>query len=577
MDKQELARIFGEIAVLLELKGDNPFKIRAYQSAARFLEELEGDMADFVASGAVDTTKGIGPALAQKIREFAASGRLAYYEELKASVPPVLFELVKIPGLGPKKALQLHEVLGINSLGELEYACRENRLAGLPGFGAKTQERVCQGIEYLKKYQGQFLLADVQPLAASIAAYLGQLPGVTEAGVTEAAVAGSIRRRKETVKDIDVVMAAAETTGLAERLVGMPGVEQVLGQGPTKTSVKLTAGMNLDVRVVEPAAFAAALHHFTGSKEHHVKLRGLAKDRGLKINEYGIETATGERLALADEQAFYRALGLDYIEPELREDLGEIEAAAGGRLPVLVRDGDIQGVLHAHTTYSDGSATLAEMAAAAKARGWRYLGITDHSRTAVYARGLRVETVDEQRREIERLNAADPSFTILAGIESDILPDGSLDYPDEVLAGFDFVIASVHSAFRQSEADMTKRIIRAMENRYVSVLGHPTGRILLARDGYAVDLAAVIAAAAASGTCLEINASPYRLDLDWRWCRRAKEAGVLLAIDPDAHAVGELDSVTYGVGVARKGWLAADDVVNTRPLQEALALLRRKR
>lgn len=572
MDKQELARIFGEIAMLLELKGDNPFKIRAYQAAARLLEELDDDLADFVASGAVDSTKGIGPALAQKIREFAADGRLAYYEELKASVPPVLFELVKIPGLGPKKALQLHEILGINSLGELEYACRENRLAGLPGFGTKTQERICQGIDYLKKYQGQFLLADVQPLAASIAAYLRQLPGVTAAEV-----AGSIRRRKETVKDIDVVVAATAPEGLSGAVSGMPGVEQVLGQGPTKTSVKLTTGMNLDVRVVEPAAFAAALHHFTGSKEHHVRLRGLAKDLGLKINEYGFEKTDGAKLAPTDEHEFYRTLGLDYIEPELREDTGEIAAAAAGQLPVLVRDDDIRGVLHAHTTYSDGSATLAEMAAAAKARGWRYLGITDHSRTAVYARGLRVETVDEQRREIERLNAADPTFTIFAGIECDILPDGSLDYPDEVLANFDFVIASVHSAFRQSEADMTKRIIKALANRYVSVLGHLTGRILLARDGYAVDLPAVIAAAADSGTCLEINASPYRLDLDWHWCRKAKEAGVLLAIDPDAHAVGEMDSVTYGVGVARKGWLTAADVVNTRPPAAALELLRRKR
>lgn len=572
MDKQELARIFGDIAMLLELKGDNPFKIRAYQSAARFLEELDTDLASFVASGAVDKAKGIGPALAQKIREFAASGRLAFYEDLKASVPPVLFELVRIPGLGPKKALQLHEVLGISSLGELEYACKENRLVDLPGFGAKTQEKVCQGIEYLKKYQGQFLLADVLPLAGSIAKYLRELPGVTAAEI-----AGSIRRRKETVKDIDVVVAADESAGLADKIAGMPGVEAVLGQGPTKTSLKLTTGMNLDVRVVEPAAFTAALHHFTGSKEHHVRLRGLAKELGLKINEYGIEKESGARLTPADEGEFYRVLGLRYIAPELREDLGEIEAAANGRLPVLVQDKDIQGVLHVHTTYSDGAATLAEMAAAAKARGWRYLGITDHSRSAVYAHGLKPETVDEQRRAIERLNAADPDFTVLAGIECDILPDGSLDYPDDILAGFDFVIASVHSAFRQSEADMTKRIVRALENRYVSLLGHPTGRILLARDGYAVDLEAVIAAAAGSGTCLEINASPYRLDLDWRWCRKAKEAGVLLAIDPDAHAVGELDSMAYGVSVARKGWLAAEDVVNTRPLPAALEILRRKR
>ncbi len=571
-DKQELAGVFAEIAVLLELKGENPFKIRAYETAARILEELDDDLESFVTSGRMDATKGIGQALGLKIREFLAAGRLAYYEELKASVPPVLFELVKIPGLGPKKALQLHEKLGVNSIGELEYACRENRLVALPGFGAKTQDRILQGIDYVKRFQGQFLLADAWPLAAKIVAWLEGQPGVERA-----AVAGSIRRRKETVKDIDIVVAAAEPAEATELVGALPGVEAVLGQGPTKTSVKLANGMNMDVRAVKPEEFAATLHHFTGSKEHHVGLRGLAKDKGLKINEYGIETAAGERLPVADEAAFYRALGLAYIEPELREGLGEIGAAAAGTLPALVSAEDIRGVFHVHTTFSDGSATPAEMAAAAQERGWGYLGVSDHSRTAVYAHGLRLETVAEQRSEIERLNAANPDFRLMAAIECDILPDGSLDYPDEVLAAFDFVIASVHSAFRQSEADMTRRIIRAMENRYVGALGHPTGRILLARDGYGVDLGAVVAAAAATGTVIEINASPYRLDLDWRWCRKAKEAGVLLAVNPDAHAPAELDYVAYGVAMARKGWLTAADIVNTRPAVEALALLRRKR
>lgn len=570
-DKQELARIFAAVAVLLELKGENPFKIRAYETAVRIMEELDGSLEDFVDSGRMDDTKGIGQALGQKIREFVATGRMAYYEGLKEAVPPVLFELVKIPGLGPKKALQLHEKLGIGSIGELEYACRENRLIGLPGFGAKTQEKILEGIEYLKRFQGQYLLVDAWPLAEKIAALLAAQPGVSDA-----AVAGSIRRRRETVKDIDIVVAAAQPATVAEAVAGLPGVEKLLGQGPTKSTVKLVNGMNMDVRAVRPEEFAAALHHFTGSKEHHVKLRGLAKDKGLKINEYGIETADGERLAFADEAAFYRSLGLAYIVPELREGFDEIEAAAVGTLPELVTVEDIQGVFHAHTTFSDGSAAPAEMAAAARAKGWRYLGVSDHSRTAVYARGLRLETVAEQRREIERLNAADPGFRLLAGIECDILPDGSLDYPDEVLAEFDFVIASVHSAFRQSEADMTRRIVKAMENRYVGVLAHPTGRILLARDGYAVDLAAVVAAAAATGTVLEINASPYRLDLDWRWCHKAKEAGVLLAINPDAHAPAELEYVAYGTAIARKGWLTGADIVNTRPAAEAIALLRRK-
>lgn len=570
-DKHELARIFEKIAVLLELKGENPFKIRAYESAARIVEELDQGLEEFVKSGQVDATKGIGQALGQKIREYLETGGVAYYEELTRTVPAALFELVKIPGLGPKKALQLHEKLQINSVGELEYACRENRLVELPGFGLKTQEKILQGINYVKRFQGQVLLADAWPLAEKLAAYLRTMPGVRLAEV-----AGSIRRRKETVKDIDLVVAAQEGEWQETAVTSMPGVEQVQSRGPTKLSVRLAGGMNMDVRVVRPEEFPAALHHFTGSKEHHVLLRGRAKEAGLKINEYGVETGGG-KLAVADEAELYRLLGLAYIEPELREGLGEVEAAQAGTLPRLVEAADIKGALHVHTTYSDGSATLTEMAEAARKLGWSYLGVTDHSRTAVYARGLKLETVREQRREIERLNGLATDFTVFAGIESDILPDGSLDYPDEVLAEFDFVIASVHSAFRQSRADMTARLIKAVSNKYVSILGHPTGRILLARDGYDVDLEAVIGAAGATGTIIEINSSPYRLDLEWRWHRRAREAGALMAVNPDAHAREELDYVKYGVAMARKGCLGADDIVNTRPAAAALALLRRKR
>lgn len=571
-DNHELARLFEEIATLLELKGDNPFKIRAYQSAARFLEELDEELLAFVASGAMEKTKGFGQAIGQKVREYLDTGRLSFYEDLKASVPAVLFELVSIPGLGPKKALQLHEKLHITSVGELEYACRENRLIGLPGFGAKTQAKLLQGIEYLKKHQGRFLLSEAWPLAEKIADFLRRLPGVDRVEV-----AGSIRRRMETVKDIDIVLASDQPAALQQLIAGMPGIQQVLSQGPAKVSLKLVTGINVDIRLVRPEEMATALHHLTGSKDHHIALRGWAKERGLKINEYGLEAAAEQRLAVQDEPRLYQALGLPFIPPELREGMGEIQAAAAGRLPELVKESDVRGVLHVHTTYSDGSSSLAELAAAAQRRGWQYLGITDHSRTAVYARGLQLETVLEQRREIERLNEANPQFRVLAGIESDILADGSLDYPDAVLAEFDFVIASVHSFFRLSEADMTQRIVTALSNRYVSILGHPTGRILLAREGYAVNLDAVLEAAAATGTIVEINASPYRLDLDWRWCFKAREKGLLLAVNPDAHAVDELDSVRFGIATARKGWLSAGDIVNTRPAREAWALLRRKR
>jgi DNA polymerase (family X) len=570
-DKHELVRIFADIAVLLEVKGENHFKVRAYEAAAHTLEQLETDLAGFVAGGGLEETKGIGKAISQKIAEYLATGKIAYYEELKTSVPAVLFELVKLPGLGPKKALALHEKLGIQSIGELEYACRENRLADLPGFGPKTQEKILAGIGFVKRFQGQHLLSDVWPLAEKIADYIRRQPGVAAAQV-----AGSIRRHKETVKDIDLVVAAEAGADVPAIITAMPGVERILSQGTTKISLALISGVNMDVRIVRPSEFAAALHHFTGSKDHHILLRGRAKEKGLKINEYGLEAADGRRVDVRDEEEFYRVLGLDYIEPELREGTDELEKAADGRLPLLIKEQDITGVLHVHTTYSDGGATLEEMAAAVRQRGWSYLGITDHSRTAVYARGLRAETVVEQRREIDRFNARSQDFTVLAGIESDILPDGSLDYPDEVLAQFDFVIASVHSAFRQSEAEMTRRIITAMTNRYVGVLGHPTGRILLARDGYELDVPGVIRAAAQTGTIIEINANPYRLDLDWRWCRQAKEAGVLLAVNPDAHASGELDFVRFGVAVARKGWLTAADIINTRPINQVLDLLRRK-
>lgn len=571
-DKRRLADMLSEIALLLEFKGENPFKIRAYQSAAHTLEQFEGELTSLMEENKVADIKGIGKTIAGHVAEYLKTGDLSYYNELKESVPLVLFELVKIPGLGPKKAVALHEKLSINSIGELEYACRENRLLSLPGFGAKTQEFILRGIEYVKKSQGQFLLSDAWPVAEKIAEYLAN-----HEVVVDARVAGSIRRRKEVVKDLDIVVASQMPEQVMEIVVNMPGVQRVVSRGATKTAILLTTGMNLDVRVVAPEEFVYALHHFTGSKEHHVELRGLAKEGGYKINEYGIESVDGRRIDIQDEQNFYTFLGLQYIEPELREGTGEIAAAARQGLPKLVEADNIKGALHVHTTYSDGSATLAEMATAAKERGWRYLGITDHSQTAVYARGLKPERLLEQRQEIERLNAADAGFTILAGIESDILPDGSLDYPDEILANFDFVIASVHSAFRQSETEKTRRIIKAMENSYVSILGHPTGRILLAREGYALDMPAIIQAAKDTGTIIEINANPYRLDLDWRWCRLAKEQGLLLAVDPDAHAVNDLEYMRYGLAVARKGWLAAKNIINTREVDELVTLLRRKR
>jgi DNA polymerase (family X) len=569
-DKYELASIFEQVAILLEMKGENPFKIRAYQAAANTLQQLNVDLEEFVAGGGLTDTKGIGKAIGQKIQEYIASGKIAFHEELKANIPAVLFELVKIPGLGPKKAVILHEQLGINSIGELEYACHENRLAELPGFGAKSQEKILAGIEYAKGFQGQFLLADLLPLAEGITAQLGSRAGVT------AAVAGDIRRRREVAQAVELVVACGEQTAIAEMVGSLPEALNVVECGQELIRVSLVGGKYLDVRPVTPEGFTAALHYYTGSEDYLGKLRVLAAERGWEVGVEWLRAPDGRKVTVSDENEIYQALGLSYIPPELREGQGELEAAANGKIPALVADEDIRGVLHIHTTSSDGGASIEEMAAAVQAKGWRYAGISDHSRTAVYARGLKVEDIQAQRREIDRLNAAGTGFIILAGIESDILPDGSLDYPDDVLAGFDFVIASVHSAFRQSKTDMTKRIVTAMRNKYVSILGHPTGRILLARDSYAVDLPEIIGAAAGTGTLIEINASPYRLDLDWRWCRQAREAGVMLAINPDAHAVSELGDVRYGVAIARKGALTAADIVNTRDPEHAMAILRQK-
>ncbi|HWR42751.1 DNA polymerase/3'-5' exonuclease PolX [Sporomusa sp.] len=571
IDRYELAQLLAEIAQMLELSGENTFKVRAYQNAARTVEQLDSSLTDPDAEAKLAGIKGIGPALGDKIREYIATGRITYYEELKSSLSPVLFELLKLPGLGPKKALALHKQLGVHSLGELEYACRENRLVSLTGFGTKTQERILQGIEYMKKFQGQFILGDAWLVADLIVEYIKLQPGVEQA-----AAVGSIRRGLEVVRDIEIVAASSSPDSLAAGLTDMQGVDHVVSREANKLTVSLLNGLICTVYIVGPDEYWTALAYYTGSDGYIAKMTEQAARQGLTFNSAGVKTQAGEQVAVKDEHSLYSLFKLSYAEPESREDETELKPI-GADTESLVALADIRGVFHVHTNYSDGAGSLADMAAAARQRGWQYLGIADHSQTAVYARGLRTETVMAQRREIDKLNAAHPDFTILTGIESDILPDGSLDYPDEVLASFDFVVASVHSAFRQSEADMTRRIVRAVRNRYVTMLGHPTGRILLGRKGYAVNLPEVIQAAVQSGTMIEINASPYRLDLDWRWCRTAKEQGIVFAINPDAHAVSEFEHMRYGLAVARKAGLTAGDIVNTCAYPEVVGLLQRKR
>lgn len=562
MDKKEISRILEEIGLMLELKGENPFKIKAYVNGARIVELLEGDLKDYIKDGKIEGIKGIGKALSDKIVELYETGRLKYYEELKSSIPSGIFDIMRIPGIGPKKAKTLYEKLDIKSIGELEYACKENRLITLDGFGEKTQEKILKGIQELKKYSGLFLYSYVKPIAEEIKERL-----MTSSLVTKCEIAGSLRRKKEVVKDIDIIASSREPMKLMDYFTELEQIEEVISKGETKTSVRLKAGMMMDLRVVEEEQFPYALHHFTGSKEHNTALRHRAKKMGIKINEYGL-FRDDELIKCRDEKDFFNVLGLYYIPPELRENMGEIEAAEKGELPGLIEYGDIKGLLHIHTTYSDGSLSVTEMADAAKRMGFSYIGISDHSRSAFYANGLKEDDIKRQIEEIDEYNLRSKDFKILKGIESDILPDGSLDYDEDILSLFDFVIASIHSNMNMSRDKMTDRLINVLKNRYTTILGHMTARILLAREACEMDIYRIIDTAAKKNKIIEINSDPQRLDLDWRYIKYAKERGVKFAINPDAHSIEGLNNIAYGLGIARKGWLEAKDVVNCMNITE---------
>jgi DNA polymerase (family 10) len=568
MDKKTVANILNEIGLLLELKGENPFKSRAYYNAARIIEVLDEDLEAMVKEGRLRDVKGIGEALEKKITELVTTGKLKYYEELKQSVPLGLVEMLKIPGLGPKKIKTLYDKLGITTIGELEYACIENRLLSLPGFGEKTQKKVLEGIQFIKQFSGHHLYFEAYEEAVRLKEYL-ESTGL----VIRCEIAGSIRRKKEIVKDIDMLATSAQPEKLMECFVNYQGVKDVVAKGDTKTSVVLNSGINADLRVVKDEEFPYALHHFTGSKEHNTVLRHRAKAMGIKMNEYGL--FKGDVLIrCASEEEIFEKLNLCYIPPELRENAGEIEAAERGEIPVLVEEKDLKGVFHVHTTYSDGRNSLADIVQRSRELGYSYIAITDHSQSAFYANGLSTERLLEQWEEIEALNREYDDIVILKGIEVDILPDGSLDYGDDVLEKFDLVIASIHSHFKMGREEMTRRVVKAIENDHVHIVGHLTGRLLLSRDGYEIDVHEVIEAAREHGKVIEINSSPYRLDLDWRYIKHAKERGVKFAICPDAHSIEGLEDVKYGIGIARKGWLEAKDVINTYEIQQVLDFLK---
>ncbi|MFZ0390401.1 MAG: DNA polymerase/3'-5' exonuclease PolX [Calditrichia bacterium] len=567
MDKKECIKLLEEMGMLLELKGENPFKVRAFQSAARALHSVTGDVEELIRSGNILQIKGIGKGIAAFLKEIAENGATPELESLRKTTPSGLYQMIRIPGLGPKKARVLWEKLGIATVGELEYACRENRLLDLAGFGAKSQEKISRGIELLKKFSHQHLLPVALNEAGQLLDAVRQMPGVIRCEI-----AGSLRRFKETVKDIDLV-ASVENLQRDEVMTlftTLPQVEEVTGKGPTKSGIRLFSGISADLRLVKEQEFPFALHHFTGSKEHNVALREIAREKKLKLNEYGLFSEAEKSLSCGGESDIFRQLGLQYIPPELRENMGEIEAAGRNEIPELVKLSDLKGAIHCHSNYSDGMDSIADMAAGARERGYEYIVISDHSVSAFYARGLDEARIIAQHREIDELNRQLNGFKILKSIECDILEKGKLDFPDEILSRFDLVIASIHSRFKMTESEATDRLIKAMENPYVTILGHPTGRLLLAREGYPVNMAAVIEAAAELGVSIEINASPHRLDMDWRYLKQARDKGVKISINPDAHRAGGLDETEYGVGIARKGWLRPQDVLNCLTAGELL-------
>jgi DNA polymerase (family 10) len=571
MDKHQVAAILDEIGTLLELQGEDAFRCNAYHNGARAIEQLEEDLATVVREDRLGEVPHIGATLREKITTLVTTGHLPFYEELRKKTPPGLFDLLRIPGLGPKRVKLLYDRLGIDTLDKLAQACESGQVAKLKGMGEKMQQKILEGIQSLRQMGSRVRLDQALALASRLIDGLRTAPGIIRMELC-----GSLRRRRETIKDIDILISSDTPGPIMERFVGLPGVTQVIAHGATKSSVVVQGdgrlSMNADLRIVRDEQFPFALHYFTGSKGHNIAMRQRAQQYGLKLNEYEL-AGPDRRIRCRHEADLFRALDLAYIPPELRENTGEIDAAAKGTLPKLIEADDLKGVFHCHTTYSDGHNSVEEMARAAQALGLKYLGLADHSQSLTIANGLTPDRIRQQQMEIEQVNKRLKGLKILKGTECDILADGRLDYSDDVLATFDYVVASVHSHFKQSREEMTARIIKAIRNPYVTMLGHATGRLLLKREGYPVDLEAVLQAAAECGTMIEINANPQRLDLDWIHCKRAKALGVKLVINPDAHSSSEIALYHYGVDVARRGWLEKSDVFNTQSLADVTKAL----
>ncbi len=562
MDKTEIVRTLNLMADLMELESENPFRPRSFRSGARALEASSEDLGTLIAADNLESIKGVGKSLATEVRDLFAKGTSEKLAELLDAVPDGVRDMLRVPGLGPKKIRVLWKDLELESLDALAKACEGGEVAALKGFGAKSEQKILDGIEYIKSVSGSFLTYEAELAGAPLLEHLRACPAIQRVEV-----AGSYRRAKEVLKDLDFVSSTEHPEEVAEHFCNFPGVVDVIARGSTKTSVRLENGMAVDLRMVGDSEYAFALCHFTGSKEHNTAMRARAKERGLKLNEYGL-WRDEDRIDCSTEEEIHRALELDFIVPELRENLGEIEMAASSALPKLVEADELRGVVHLHTNYSDGKATLEEMAEEAQARGLEYMGVTDHSQTAAYAGGLKPDDVKRQHEEIDRLNEKLDGFKIFKGIESDILQDGSLDYEEDILELFDFIIASLHASLTMPAEEITARVVRALENPHTTMLGHATGRLLLRREGAALEMDRILAVAAEQGVVVEINANPRRLDMDWRFGPRARELSLRTSINPDAHSPAGIDDTRYGVGIARKAGFEAARVVNTYSAEE---------
>ena len=573
MKNSELAHIFSQIAKILKIKGENPFKIRAYENIVSVLNGLPTDIETVYRKGELNHIPGVGKAIAKKIEEYLTTNKLEYYERLNESVPFGVVGLLDILEIGPKTAGLLYEKLGVDSIEKLEKAVNEHRIKDLPGMGEKSEENILRGIKAYKKRHERILLGNALPVASNV---IEHLDGMKE--VQKISIAGSLRRRAETIGDIDILVASNHPDVIMKEFTSLPQVDEILSEGLTKSSVIIKDNIQIDLRIVDFSSFGAALQYFTGSQNHNIRIRGLAQKHGLKINEYGVyDTESEEKIAGEQEVEIYKILNLPYIPPELREDRGEIESGLKNTLPSILELSDLKGDLHLHTNWSDGKNSILEMAIEAREIGYQYIAITDHSQSLGIAAGLTVEKLYEQVKEIKQLNSEIKDITILHGIEVDIKSDGSLDFPDEILSELDIVIAAIHSGLKQEREQLTQRIISAMQNRYVHIIAHPTGRIIGYREPYQIDINRVIKIAAETGTALEINSCPERLDLNDVYCRTAKEKGVQMAIGTDAHNTNGLKSINYGVSVARRGWLEKEDIINTLSLNELLQRLKNKK